>query len=220
MNSTVKQVLCTSVATGMLTACVTNPDGSKRLDDRATGALLGAVAGCAIASATDDNCAKGAAIGAAAGFLLGWYFESKKIADAKEINRMYEVNHVKIPQKEVKPAAFMSRIETSPPGDDGSREIQVTSNTDLIGYGDKVPVVEQKYALYDEKNKLLDSKSEKLASVDGAGRYQTKSKFKVPNGKNYRVETTLVADNKTYKKNSYMVSSIEGHPVLVASLSE
>lgn len=219
MKSTIKQALCASLTVSVLAGCVTNPDGSKRLDDRATGALLGAVAGCALASATDNNCAKGAVIGAAAGLLVGWYFESKKIADAAQVNRQYQAHHVAIPQKEIRPAAFVSHVQTTPPDSDGNREVQVTSNTDLIGYGDKVPVVEQKYAIYDEKNTLLDSKSEKLASVDGAGRYQTKSSFKVPKGKKVRVETTLVTDNKTYKKTSYTVSSIEGRPVLLADLN-
>ena len=60
------------------------------------------------------------------------------------------------------------------------REVQVTSNTDLIGYGDKAPEVTQKYAIYDENNKLVEEKSERVAAVDGAGRYQTDSKFKLP----------------------------------------
>ena len=51
-----------------------------------------------------------------------------------------------------------------------------------------------------------------MASVDGAGRYQTNSKFKLPasaKGKKYTVKTTLLADNKTYKESSYKVTMLD-----------
>ena len=53
----------------LITACVTNPDGSQRMDDRATGALIGAAAGCALASATGHSCLAGAAMGAHVGYI-------------------------------------------------------------------------------------------------------------------------------------------------------
>ena len=82
----------------------------------------------------------------------------------------------------------------------------------MIGYGDKAPEVQQKYAIYDENNKLVEEKSERVAAVDGAGRYQTDSKFKLPasaKGKKYTVKTSLVANNQTYKENSYKVSVLD-----------
>ena len=97
----------------------------------------------------------------------------------------------------------------------------MTSNTDLVGYGDKVPVVEQKYAIYDENNNLVEEKTEKVTAVDGAGRDQTNSKFKLPadaKGKKYTVKTTLVADNKTYKENSYKLTVLDRRTLMVAAL--
>ncbi len=199
----------------LLSACVTNPDGTTRLDDRATGALIGAAAGCAVGSVVSGGkgCLVGAAAGAAVGFMIGWYFESKKVSSANEVNAEYKKKKGQvIPKDEVKPAKFDTVVKPGTVDKDGQREVQVTSNTDLIGYGDKAPEVTQQYAIYDENNKLIEEKSERVAAVDGAGRYQTNSKFKLPasaKGKKYTVKTTLVANNQTYKENSYKVSVLE-----------
>ncbi len=194
----------------MLAACATNPDGSVRMDQRASGAIAGALTGCALAAVTGGDCARGAVVGAIAGFIIGWHFESKKTAEAKAVNQKYAKKQ-KIPKNEVKPAAFTSNIKQKP-ASDGQREIEVTSNTDLIGHGDKVPEVKQRYAIYDEKNELVEEKTETLAAVDGAGSYQTKSSFKAPasaKGKKYRMETTLLVDDKTYQKKNYSISWLD-----------
>jgi len=217
----------------LLSACVTNPDGSYTLDDKATGALIGAAAGCAVGAAANGakGCAVGAAVGAAAGFMIGWYFESKKIADAKQVNAEYE-KQVKtkgkgknkaepLPKNEIVPVKFDSKVNSGKTEKSGEREVVVTSNTDLVGYGDKVPMVQQKYAIYDEKNNLVEEKTEKIAAVDGAGRYQTSSKFKLPadaKGKNYTVKTALVTDNKTYKENTYKVTLLGDQTIMLAAL--
>lgn len=212
-----------------LSACATNPDGSYTLDARATGALIGAAAGCALGAAAKGakGCAAGAVVGAAAGFLIGWYFESKKTATAEQVNAEYEngTRNRSVgstpPKDNVVPAKFDTKVSTGQADSAGQREIQVTSNTDLIGYGDRVPEVEQRYAIYDEKNNLLEEKTEKLASVDGAGRYQTNSKFKLPaeaKGKTYTVKTSLVTNQKTYKENTYKVALIEHQPTQLALL--
>lgn len=229
---TIKRPLATAVAgVFILSACVTNPDGSYSMDDKATGALIGAAAGCAIGAAAKGakGCAVGAVVGAAAGFMVGWYFESKKIADAKQVNAEYErqiktMGKAKVeplPKNDVVPAKFDTRVQTAAPDASGQKEIQVTSNTDLVGYGDKVPTVQQKYAIYDEKNKLIEEKTEKLTAVDGAGSYQTSSKFKLPaeaKGKNYTVKTTLVSNDKTYKENTYKVTVLDHQILMVAGL--
>jgi hypothetical protein len=211
----------------ILSACATNPDGSYKYDARATGALIGAVTGCAFGAATHGGkgCAAGAVVGAAAGFLIGWYFESKKTATAEQINAEYE-NGTRNrgidstpPKDSIVPARFDTKVSTGQADSSGQREIQVTSNTDLIGYGDRVPEVEQRYAIYDEKNNLIEEKTEKLETVDGAGRYQTNSKFKLPaeaKNKSYTVKTTLVANQKTYKENAYKVTLGDSLPTRLA----
>jgi len=203
----------------LCTACVTNPDGTTRLDDRATGALIGAAAGCAVGAAVHGGkgCAVGAVAGAAVGFMVGWYFESKRIASASEVNAEYKRKGQVVPTTEVKPAKFDTVVKTGAPDSSGQREVQVTSNTDLIGYGDKTPEMSQQYALYDEKNNLVEEKTERVAAVDGAGRYQTNSKFKLPEsakGKKYTVKTTMLADNKPYKENTYKVAVLDNGFVL------
>ncbi|MER2624205.1 MAG: glycine zipper domain-containing protein [Accumulibacter sp.] len=192
------------------------------MDDRATGALIGAAAGCALASATGHSCLAGAAMGAAVGFMIGWYFESKKVASASQVNNEYKKKGQIIPKDEVKPAKFETVVKPGVPEKDGQREVQVTSNTDLIGYGDKAPEVTQKYAIYDENNKLVEEKSERVAAVDGSGRYETNSKFKLPasaKGKKYTVKTTLLADNKTYKETSYKVAFGDDGNLIVAMIN-
>jgi hypothetical protein len=232
--------------------CATNPDGSFKknadgsfvVDDKAKGALIGAAAGCALGSASGAGCAKGAVVGAVAGFLIGWYFESKKIASAEEVNKQYSaaattktalpvkkgaapapVKSVVAsapPRNDVVPASFSTQIKESAPDASGQKEVQLTSNTDMIGYGDKVPEVQQKYAIYDENNKLVEEKTEKVAAVDGAGRYQSTSKFKLPadaKGKNYTVKTALVSNNKTYKENSYKVAFADDGRFIVLAMA-
>lgn len=216
-----RRPIAAAVALALLTAgCATNPDGTMVMDDKAKGALFGAAAGCALAAATGQDCAKGAVIGAVAGFLVSWYFESKKLADANVVNKEYTKGKVKPPKDDVVPAAFTTQVAESPASADGQKEVKITSNTDLIGYGDKVPDVQQKYAIYDEKNKLVEEKTEKLAAVDGAGRYQSTSKFKLPaeaKGKKYTVKTSLVSNKKTYKENSYKVAfGNDGQVILMA----
>lgn len=216
----VQRPIAAAVAAAILiSACATNPDGSIKIDDKAKGALVGAAAGCALAAAAGGDCAKGAVVGAVVGFLAAWYFESKKVADAKQINAEYKKQKVAVPKKEITPAAFSSTVKQEKPNAQGEQEVQITSSTDLIGYGDKVPEVSQKFAIYDENNKLVEEKTEKLTAVDGAGRYQTTSKFKKPanaKGKNYTVKTTLLANNKTYKENSYKVSFEDSGRIIVA----
>lgn len=228
----VKRSAAAVAALFLASACATNPDGSYKLDDRTGGALIGAAAGCAVGGLAKGakGCAVGAAVGAAAGLLVGWYFESKKLADARQINAEYEKqskakgSKTKVeapPRKEIVPVSFDSKVQTAAADASGQREVQVTSNTDLVGYGDKVPEVQQKYALYDENNKLVEEKTEKLASVDGAGRYQTNSKFTLPaeaKGKQYTVKTALVTNNKTYKENAYKVSLQAERGVMLAAL--
>ncbi|MDP2810430.1 MAG: glycine zipper domain-containing protein, partial [Rhodocyclaceae bacterium] len=226
-KTTPRQRLAAAAVAGafLASACATNPDGTYRLDDKAKGALMGAAAGAALAAATGHDPLKGAAIGAVAGFLISWYFESKKLADAKQVNKEYENRTVdgkkyQVPKNEVQPVAFNSEVKTAPANAKGEREVQVTSNTDLVGYGDKVPQMQQKYAIYDEKNNLVETKTEKIAAVDGAGRYQTNAKFKTPaeaKGKTYRVETTLLADNKEVKKNNYSISFLDDGRFMVAA---
>lgn len=203
----------------LFSGCATNPDGSFSLDDRVTGVLLGAGVGCAAAGITGGKCATGAAIGAVAGFLIGWYFESRKVANAAQVNTEYRDKGVAVPQNEIKPVAFSTRVTQAPVDHEGKKEIEVTSNTDMIGYGDRTPDMAQKYAIYDEKNHLVEEKTEKIAVADGAGRYQTNSKFKIPapqQGKPYTMKTTLVVDDKPYKENSYKVSLGEGGGMLLA----
>lgn len=210
-----------AVALSLLTAgCVTNPDGTMKMDDKARGALFGAAAGCALASATGQDCVKGAVVGAVAGFLISWYFESKKLADANVVNNEYTKAKVKPPKADIVPAAFTTKVEEFSASASGQKEVKITSSTDLIGYGDKVPDVRQKYAIYDEKNKLIEEKTEKLAAVDGAGRYQSTSKFKLPpeaKGKKYTIKTSLVSNKNIYKINTYKVAfGNDGHVLLLA----
>jgi hypothetical protein len=218
-----------AVALSLLSVgCATNPDGSLKtnadgtyqMDDKAKGALMGAAAGCALAAVSGKDCVAGAVVGAVAGFLVSWYFESKKVAEASVVNKEYAKSKTKPPKNEIIPAAFTTRVEDSSTSASGEREVKVTSNTDLIGYGDKVPEMQQKYAIYDENNKLVEEKTEKLAAVDGAGRYQTTSKFKLPanaKGKKYTVKTTLASNTKTYKENTYKIAMTDdGQPMLLA----
>ena len=211
-------------------------------DSKSAFKSVGADIGCGIASILNKDCAKGARTGAkVADKLISWVFRSLKIADGKTVNKEYETKKATVSKTEIQPMAFSSKVETTdsvpppaaapatettseskaqapaskPAAAVATSEVKITSNTDLVGYGDKVPVVTQKYALYDEKNKLVSTQTEKLAAVDGAGRYETEAKVKIPKtakgkgSKQYRVETTLMVNGKEYKKNSYDVAQFD-----------
>jgi len=206
-----------------------NEDGSFVVDEKAKGAMIGAAAGCAIGAAAKggQGCVQGAVIGAVAGFLISWYFESKKVAEAKVVNQEYakakSKEVPKPPKNDVVPAKFTTQVKEAPADKSGQKEVQLTSNTDMIGYGDKVPEVQQKYALYDDKGKLVEEKTEKLAAVDGAGRYESTSKFKLPadaKGKNYTMKTELVSNGKTYKQSSYNIAFNDDGRMIVLAMAQ
>lgn len=187
--------------------------------------------------------------------VISWVFRSLKIADGKTVNKEYEAKKATVSKTDIQPMSFTSKVETTdsappppvapagstttetasehkeqapaskPVAPVATSEVKITSNTDLVGYGDKVPVVTQKYALYDEKNKLVSTQTEKLAAVDGAGRYETEAKVKIPKtakgkgAKQYRVETTLLVNGKEYKKNSYDVAMFDDGELRLAFAS-
>lgn len=216
-------------------------EGSGAEDTKGAFKSIGADIGCGIASILNKDCAKGAKAGArVADKMISWVFRSLKIADGKTVNKEYEAKKASVSKTEVQPMAFTTKVETTdsvaptaapdskqptpgskPAAAVATSEVKVTSSTDLVGYGDKVPFVTQKYALYDEKNKLVSTQTEKLAAVDGAGRYETEAKIKIPktkgkSGKQYRVETTLTVNGKEYKKNSYDVALLDNGQILLA----
>lgn len=223
-------------------------EGGQAEDTKSAFKSAGADIGCGIASILNKDCAKGARTGAqVAEKMISWVFKSLKIADGKTINKEYETKKIAVSKSEIEPKKFTSKVETteattataSPTGTPSaseskssaaaskpatpvaSSEVKVTSNTDLVGYGDKVPTVTQKYALYDENNKLLSTQTEKVAAVDGAGRYETEARIKIPRSKGkganqYRVETTLMVNGKEYKKNSYRIALIDDGQVRLA----
>jgi hypothetical protein len=211
--------------------CAKNADGTLAkdekgnyvIDEKAKAALVGAAVGCVAGAAADVGCGKGAVVGAVAGFLIGWYFESQKVAGAQEVNKQYAINKKGMapPAKDVVPAAFSAQVVPGQTDASGQREVKISSSTDMIGYGDKVPEVQHKYTILDENNKVVESKTEKLAVVDGAGRYTTSSKFKLPasaKGKTYTVQTALISNGKPYKESSYKVSmGDDGRVTLLAS---
>lgn len=201
----------------------------------AKGAVVGAVAGFLIgwyfeskkiASAAEVNkqyAAEAAASNKAPPLKKGEATKKSDVAKKGEVAKPVKSDVATLPPKnDVVPASFSTQVKESPPDASGQKEVQLTSNTDMIGYGDKVPDVQQKYAIYDENNKLVEEKTEKVAAVDGAGRYQSTSKFKLPadaKGKTYTVKTSLVSNNKTYKENSYKVAFADDGKMIVLAMA-
>lgn len=206
----------------LTTGCISNPlsqtgsssGGEKSsTNDTAKNALLGAGAGCALGALTGKGCLQGAVVGAAVTVVISliaeWYFESKKLADAETVNKQYAKSKIKPPKDEIIPATFTSNTSSGKPNAEGQREITITANTDMIGYADNVPEMKQKFALYDENNKLVEEKTEVLTAFDGAGRYQTVSKLKTSpsaKGKKYTIKTTLISGKKVHKENTIKIA--------------
>lgn len=219
-----RRLAAAALSLSILAACSSNPPKTGDNPEAAPGPTesnsaedtknslkgVGADIGCGIATLIRKDCAKGAEIGArVVDKALSWVFRSIKLLDGKKVNQEYEDKKVAVPKNDIKPMAFDTTVQSASEGSAQVQEVKVTSNTDLVGYGDKVPEVSQRYALYDEKNKLVGVRTEKLAAVDGAGRYESEAKIKIPKGsakKRYRVETALVVNGKPYKKNSYQVA--------------
>ena len=236
-----------------LVSCASSPGkdaNGEPIEDDGKSAFksVGADIGCGIASVLNKDCAKGARVGSrVVDKVISWVFRSLKTADGKTVNKEYEDKKANVSKNDIQPMAFSSKVETADvvtpaapakPADSktkeaataaatpppASSEVKITSNTDLVGYGDQVPVVTQKYALYDEKNKLVSTQTEKLAAVDGAGRYETEATVKIPKtkkgkgAKTYRVETTLTVNGKDYKKNSYKIALLDDNALYLATL--
>ena len=240
-------IACTALA---LVSCASSPSKDANGepvegDGKSAFKSVGADIGCGIASVLNKDCAKGARVGSrVVDKVISWVFRSLKTADGKTVNKEYEDKKANVSKSDIKPMAFSSKVETADvvapatpaKAEEGkakeaaaatpaaaSSEVKITSNTDLVGYGDQVPVVTQKYALYDEKNKLVSTQTEKLAAVDGAGRYETEAKVKIPKtkkgkgAKTYRVETTLTVNGKDYKKNSYNIALLDDGVLYLAA---
>ena len=233
MTSNKSRTVVATIVFVMLSACASPPqkegesaDGKKAEAAKPAGgaaetkaALVnaGASLGCGVANLLSKDCEKGAAfVSNIVDKAVSWVFRVLKITDAQDINREYEERNVKISKTAIVPMDFKTEFQSKEVADksDGkgeskNLEVTITSSTDLVGYGDKVPEVTQRYAVFDEKNKLVSTRTEKLTAVDGAGRYQTTASVqvkKVAAKKKYRVETVLLVNGKTYKKNSYKVA--------------
>lgn len=198
------------------------------------GNSIGSRAGCAVSRALGGECETGASIGSGIGSIVGtvvgtfvgWYFDMRKTREAQSINEEYAQSKtkgtLKPPKDAIMPAAFTAEISEGALDEKGQKEILITANTDLIGYGDRIPEISQRYAIFDEKKKLIEQKTVKLTAINGAGRYQTVSKFKLPanaKGKKFIVKTELVSNGKVYKNKSYKIAASEASNVLILALA-
>lgn len=155
---------------------------------------------------------------------LGWRFWARKVADGQQVNAAYEKVMAgtpagrkrrpkglkSVPRNGIVPASFEPRIARGKPdAKTREREIRVSATTDLIGYGNRVPEVRQKYVLFDERNQLVEEVVEKVKVVDGAGTYETEATFNAPAQtleKRYTLKTSLLVEGQVAHENRFVIS--------------
>lgn len=207
----------------LVSGCATTGQGGSQGQNSAVGAGIGAVAGCGLAVMLGGKCAEGAVLGAAAGALIGWSYESKKVATAESVNSQARQAGVNVPKDKVVLGSYdvTSNTNSVKPGG-----VVVSDSTiKLIGRSNAPPKVEEKLVLVTPDGKEGAPQVGKLAAVDGAGEYKSTGKFTIPQGfpqGKYTVKSQLSLDDKVAANKSFnvQVAYVDGNQVIHLASAE
>jgi hypothetical protein len=214
-----------------LSGCATPPGGPDATSNTnsaganaASGALVGAVAGCGLALLLNKKCANGALAGGLIGAAIGWSSTSKKTASAQQVNEqsrragiMVPVNEVRVRDYALRPASTAVR---------GGSEMKVIGDITLIGQSAQRPELVQTMILINPDGSNASDKPQqaRVEAVDGAGQYQAINTYKIPKGMpqgQYRVSSTLTLNGREVSKKmtGFQVAYLDGkQTVRMASL--
>lgn len=207
----------------LVSGCATPGQTGSQGQNAASGAAIGAVAGCGLAVLLGGKCAQGAAVGGLAGAAIGWSYESKKVATAEAVNTQARQEGVNVPKDEVVLGGYDVTPNTNSVKQGGA--VVTNSTITLIGRSNTPPKVEEKLVLVTPEGKEGAPQVGKLAAVDGAGEYTSTGKFTIPKGfpqGKYIVKSQLFLDDKVAANKSFnvQVAYVDGNQVIYLASAE
>jgi hypothetical protein len=132
--------------------------------------------------------------------------EREKQEAARTQREQMEARRVEEERKRLQVVAETRRREQEANVERARLDAQRQVDADLRARKPEVPKIQQKYAIYDENNNLIEERIVE-AGTDDAGRPKLNSTFKLPpdaKGKKYTVRTSLISESgKVSKENSY-----------------
>ena len=218
-----KKIAVVALASMMtLSGCATAPGGPKVPANAntpganaASGALIGAVAGCGLAILLKKKCADGALAGGMIGAAIGWTSTSNKTATAQQVNEQARRAGVMVPVNEVRLRDYALRPASSTATSGG--EMKVIGDITLIGQSVQRPELVQTMILInpDGSNASDTPQRARVEAVDGAGQYQAINTYKIPKGMpqgQYRVSSTLTLNGREVQKKmtGFQVAYLDG----------
>ena len=207
----------------LVSGCATPEQGGSQGQNAAAGAGIGAVAGCGLAVMLGGRCADGAIVGGLAGAVVGWSYESKKVATAESVNTQARKEGVIVPKDKVVLGGYEVVPNTNSVKQGGS--VVTNSTITLLGRSNTPPKVEEKLTLVTPEGKEGTPQIGKLAAVDGAGEYTSTGKFTIPKGfpqGKYTVKSQLFLDDKVAANKSFnvQVAYVDGNQVIHLASAE
>ncbi len=178
----------------VLAGCATNSGGQ----NAAGGAVIGAIAGCALAAAVDRDCGGGAALGALIGAAAGWSATSDKVASAASVNAEAERQGMRVPARDIVLKDYKLHV-SQPVVEAGNGTVQVIGEIRLVGQSLHVPEVMQSMTLVGANGAPASETPQvaRVERVDGAGLYRAIGTYRIPRGMApglYTVESALYID--------------------------
>ncbi len=214
-----KKIVIAVASVFLASGCATNTQG----ENTGLGALIGAAAGCAAFELMGKKCLDGAIIGVAVGAVVGWNYESKKVATAETVNEEARKAGVSVPNNKI----VLESYSIAPTTNTVKAGDTVISQSDikLIGRSNRAPDVTETLTLADPQGKEYKPQTAKVAAVDGAGRYTTTGRFKFPEGSQqgrYTVKSALSLDGNIVANKSYaiQVAYIDGSKIIQVATIE
>jgi len=205
-----------------LSGCATPPGGTGSASNSnspaanaASGAVVGALAGCGLAVLLKKKCGDGAAIGGALGAALAWTSTSSKVASAQQVNEQSRRAGIAIPVNELRLREYALHPISSTAVSGG--EMKVIGDITLIGQSAQRPEVVQTMILInpDGTNASDTPQRARVEMVDGAGQFQAINTYKIPKGMpqgQYRVSSTLTLNGREVSKRmtGFQVAYLDG----------
>lgn len=207
----------------LVSGCATPGKDGGQGQNAATGAAMGALAGCGLAVLLGGKCAEGAVIGGVAGAVIGWSYESKKVETAASVNARARQAGEYVPNDKVELRGYDITSNTKSAKQGG---VVVSDSTiKLVGNSNIPPEVKETLVLVHPDGKRSKPQVATVEAVDGAGVYKSTGKFSVPQGfpqGMYKVDSQLSVNNTVAANRSFnfQVVHVDGIQVVHLALAE
>lgn len=201
--------------THLISGCASlGQEGNTTQTAAVTGAL-GAATGCGVAVMLGGgvgDCAKWGAVGAAAGALAGWAYESRKVASAESVNSKASNAGIVVPEDKIVLQSYDVTPDTNVVKQGAT--ITTTGIIKLIGHSATPPKVKEELALVAPDGKVGKPQVGEINIIDGAGEFKSTGRFTIPKGfrkGSYTVKSTLYLDDKVVANKQFSLQVAHIH---------